>query len=77
MPDCCTKENICEKHLRMVWPKIKNYADIEIDFDKFPSWVTNNFLFWNDERIGEDNLLQTISYLGKEGIITELGKKLK
>lgn len=77
MPDCCSVESLCNKHLKKACPKIKNIDDVTVDNSNYPSWVTNNLIFWKDGRIGEDNLLQTIMFLRKNGLIRENGKPIK
>ena len=76
MPNCCTKEKICDDHLIKAFPKISNLENITINTKKIPNWARNNLVFYADGRIGEDQLIDTILYLGKEGIIKEGDKKL-
>ena len=76
MPDCCSKEKICDDHLIKAFPNLSNLENVTIDTEKIPNWVRNNLIFYKDGGIGEEQLIDTLHYLGNQGIIKEGDKKV-
>ncbi|GKS67358.1 hypothetical protein YTPLAS73_09050 [Nitrosarchaeum sp.] len=49
--------------------EIKNINSTEYDFDYFPSWLKNNFNWWNNKLISNEEFFNSISWMINENII--------